>query len=128
MNKRTICLLLSLIAPIQSQAGWFDFLKSEPEVTEKDLEVIRNGICGCSVGAHGIFARTASQAQYEMAIKPLMNELELSLRDSYKIKGSITCKGWGSQTLIGKGRNVCISTYSNYGKDRALKTKAESMK
>ena len=112
-----------------SNAGWFGLTKDAPKVlTAKEKATINEGICGCDMGAQARFANTAQQAEYETQIRPLMKEMNASLRKIYNVPGAVMCRGWADYSQIPRGRKTCIATYSNYGDDRDLKTRGESLK
>jgi len=100
-----------------ANAGWFDFWSSKPKtLTAKEMAMVKRGICGCAIG------------NGEWGVPELMNEMNISLRKTYNIHGSFTCKGWDSYYPQIEGRTACINVYNNFGEDRALKTRGASVK
>ena len=123
-----IFITIMLLVSFNANAGWFDFASKPKVLTAKEKAIVENGICGCATGNRALFATTSTAVEYEAQVRPLMDKMNLSIRKTYNIPGSIMCRGWDDYSQIRRGRKTCIGVYSNFGDDRSLKAEGESLK
>lgn len=125
-----------------ANAGWFDFLKSEPkkkEMTADEKNGIVFGYCLCGFAAKiGIFGAGGS---YEAMTKPTAKEVEKAFRKENAFLSDPNPENWNcgqaQEYLNAAGRHthgnvwyarrICFNTYKTYGKDEKLREKSQMM-
>lgn len=120
-----IFIIIMLMVSFNANAGWFGSDSKPAEaapaapksLNAKEKAMVVRGICGCDVASN-----TMSPGVHDLLV-----QMNISLRKTYNIHGSLQCKGWDEDYRIA-GRKACTSVYSSFGEDRVLKAQGESLK